>query len=383
MHRYGSHGEPGQRNEGSLKKLEAEIYKIAGEEFNINSPKQLSVILYEKLKLPVVKKTKTGLSTDEWTLRRLAVRHELPNKLLSFRELAKLKSTYIDALPKLINPKTGRVHTSFNQTVTATGRLSSSEPNLQNIPIKTDLGKMIRKIFVPTDKKNLLLSCDYSQIELRVLAHLANDKTLIHAFQKGLDIHAYTASLIFGVREKDVDESMRNTAKTVNFGIVYGMSAFGLSSALEIDIEKAKNFIDSYFERYPRVKEYIEECIATAKETGYVTTLMNRRRYIPDIDNADIRVRQFAERTAINTPIQGSAADIIKVAMLNIDKMLEEKGLSAKMTMQVHDELVFDVPEKELDKTRQIVKKCMEEVINLKVPIVAKASMGKNWLDIE
>jgi len=373
----------GKEMEGSLKKLEAEIYKIAGEEFNINSPKQLSVILYEKLKLPVVKKTKTGLSTDEWTLRRLAVRHELPNKLLSFRELAKLKSTYIDALPKLINPKTGRVHTSFNQTVTATGRLSSSEPNLQNIPIKTDLGKMIRKIFVPTDKKNLLLSCDYSQIELRVLAHLANDKTLIHAFQKGLDIHAYTASLIFGVREKDVDESMRNTAKTVNFGIVYGMSAFGLSSALEIDIEKAKNFIDSYFERYPRVKEYIEECIATARETGYVTTLMNRRRYIPDIDNADIRVRQFAERTAINTPIQGSAADIIKVAMLNIDKMLEEKGLSAKMTMQVHDELVFDVPEKELDKTRQIVKKCMEEVINLKVPIVAKASMGKNWLDIE
>lgn len=371
----------GKEISASLKKIEAEIYKLAGAEFNINSPKQLSGVLYEKLKLPVVKKTKTGFSTDEWTLRRLAPHHELPSQLLKFRELSKLKSTYIDALPKLINPKTRRVHTSFNQTITATGRLSSSQPNLQNIPIRTELGREIRRIFIPIGKNRLLLSCDYSQIELRILAYLSGDKNLLEAFQHNLDIHTHTASLIFDVGEEDVDEKMRNTAKTVNFGIVYGMSAYGLSMDLEIDVEEAKEFIESYFKRYPRVKEYIEECIEEAREKGYVTTIMNRRRYIPEINNENIRIRQFAERTAVNTPIQGSAADIIKVAMLKIDKVLEEEGLNAKMILQVHDELVFDVPENELDKTREVVKKYMEEIPELKVPIEAKASVGKNWLE--
>jgi len=371
----------GKEISASLKKIEAEIYKLAGAEFNINSPKQLSGVLYEKLKLPVVKKTKTGFSTDEWTLRRLASHHELPSQLLKFRELSKLKSTYIDALPKLINPKTGRVHTSFNQTITATGRLSSSQPNLQNIPIRTELGREIRRIFIPIGKNRLLLSCDYSQIELRILAHLSGDKNLFEAFEQNLDIHTHTASLIFGVGEEAVDEKMRNAAKTVNFGIVYGISAYGLSRDLEIDAEEAKEFIESYFKRYPRIKEYIEECIEEAREKGYVTTIMNRRRYIPEINNENIRIRQFAERTAVNTPIQGSAADIIKVAMLKIDKVLEEEGLNAKMILQVHDELVFDVPESELDKTRKVVKKYMEEIPELKVPIEAKASVGKNWLE--
>jgi len=371
----------GKKMAVSLKKIEAEVYKLAGAEFNINSPKQLSGVLYEKLKLPVVKKTKTGFSTDEWTLRRLALHHELPSRLLKFRELSKLKSTYIDALPKLINPKTRRVHTSFNQTIAATGRLSSSQPNLQNIPVRTELGREIRRIFIPTGKKRLLLSCDYSQIELRILAHLSGDKNLLEAFQHDLDIHTHTASLIFDVGEAEVGEKMRNAAKTVNFGIVYGMSAYGLSRDLEIDVEEAKEFIESYFKRYPRVKEYIEECIEEAREKGYVTTIMNRRRYIPEINNADIRIRQFAERTAVNTPIQGSAADIIKVAMLKIDKALEEEGLNTKMILQVHDELVFDVPESELDRTREVVKKYMEEIPELKVPIEARASVGKNWLE--
>jgi len=366
---------------GALERIESEIFKMAGEEFNINSPKQLSAILFEKLKLPIVKKTKTGASTDEWTLRRLASLHGLPNKLLTFRELAKLKSTYIDGLPKLINPKTGRLHTSFNQTVTATGRLSSSQPNLQNIPIRTDMGRMIRKIFIPTEKTNQMLSCDYSQIELRVLAHISKDRALTDAFKEDLDIHAYTASLIFDVGEEDVDEAMRNTAKTVNFGIVYGMSPYGLSKDLEIDIEQAKEFIESYFQRYPSIKEYIEESIEEARTKGYVTTIMNRRRYIPEIASSDIRIKQFAERTAINTPIQGSAADIIKAAMLDIDKALKDSGMKTKMILQVHDELVFDVPKDELDKAKRLVKKCMEEVIKLRVPIKTKMSVGKNWFE--
>jgi len=365
----------------SLKKIESAIYKLAGVEFNINSPKQLSSILYERLNLPVLKKTKTGLSTDEWTLRRLAASHELPGLLLKYRELSKLKSTYIEALPKLINPRTSRVHTSFNQTITATGRLSSSRPNLQNIPIKTDLGSQIRKTFIATGEDRFILSCDYSQIELRVLAHLSGDKNLIEAFMNDLDIHTHTASLVFGTREGEVDTKMRNTAKTVNFGIVYGMSAYGLSRDLNIDIAEAKEFIDSYFERYPGVKEYIEECIAQTREKGYVTTIMNRRRYIPEINSDDIKLRQFAERTAINTPIQGSAADIIKVAMLDVDKAIEKKGLDARMILQVHDELVFDVLKDELQSATALIKKCMEEVKKLSVPIKANVAVGKNWLE--
>ena len=368
--------------EHKLGKLTKEIYEIAGEGFNINSPKQLSKILFEKLKLPIVKKTKTGISTNEEVLVKLAAKHKLPKLLLEYRELAKLKSTYIDSLPELINPKTGRVHTSFNQTVTATGRLSSSEPNLQNIPIKTDEGKKIRKAFIPSSDKNVLLSADYSQIELRILAHLSGDKELTKAFKEGLDIHAYTASLVFGVKEKDVTAEMRGMAKTVNFGIVYGMSPYGLSQSLGIGVDKAKEFIDAYFERYPDVRQYLEGLITEAREKGFVTTILGRRRYIPEINNQNMQIRQFAERTAINAPIQGSAADVIKVAMIAINEKLLKGGMKTKMTLQVHDELVFDCPEAELDKAGKIVREGMEEVIKLRVPVEAHIEVGKNWLEM-
>jgi DNA polymerase I len=366
---------------GKLIKLTKKIYELAGEEFNINSPKQLSVILFEKMKLPVIRRTKTGISTDEEVLTKLALSHPLPEKLLEYRELSKLKSTYVDSLPDLINPATNRVHTSYNQTVTATGRLSSSGPNLQNIPIRTEEGKRIRKAFIASDKNNILLSADYSQIELRILAHLSGDKNLIKAFEEGSDIHAYTASLVFGVKEGDVTSDMRSMAKTVNFGIIYGMSPYGLSQSLKIDVNKAKEFIDSYFERYPEVKFYLEGLIEEARQNGFVTTLLGRRRYIPEINSSDMRMRQFAERTAINTPIQGSAADIIKVAMISIHERLAKKKMATKMIMQVHDELVFDVPKDELEEVCRIVKDGMENVIKLKVPVEAHVEVGKNWLE--
>jgi len=376
-------GDLSKEMEGKLDRLTKHIYKIAGEEFNINSPKQLSKILFEKLKLPVVKKTKTGISTNEEVLLKLAPAHELPQSLLEYRELAKLKSTYVDSLPELINPKTGKVHTSFNQTVTATGRLSSSEPNLQNIPIKTEEGRKIRRAFIASSKGSLLLSADYSQIELRILAHLSGDRVLIAAFREGRDIHAFTASLVFGIEEKDVTSDMRNMAKTVNFGIVYGMSPYGLSQSLKIDVDKAKNFIDAYFERYPDVRKYLEGLVAEAREKGFVTTLLGRRRYIPEINSADMRMRQFAERTALNTPIQGSAADVIKVAMIAINDRLLKNKSGAKMTLQVHDELVFDVPGEELHDVCKIVKDGMEKIIKLEVPVEAHVEAGKNWLEME
>jgi len=369
--------------EKKIDKITKKIYEIAGEEFNINSPKQLSNVLFEKLKLPVVKKTKTGLSTNEDVLLKLAAKHKLPAAILEYRELAKLKSTYVDALPAMINPKTGRVHTSFNQTVTSTGRLSSSGPNLQNIPIKTEEGRRIRKGFVPSAKENVLLSGDYSQIELRVLAHLSGDKNLVRAFKEGLDIHAYTASLVFGIDEKDVTPEMRNMAKTVNFGIIYGMSPYGLSQSLGIDVNKAKDFIDAYFERYPDVKQYLEGLIEAARENGFVTTILGRRRYIPEINSSDIRLRSFAERTAVNTPIQGSAADIIKVAMLAIAEKIAKDNLGTRMILQVHDELVFDVPKPELEKSYRIIKDGMEDIIKLKVPVEAHIEVGRNWLEMK
>lgn len=380
-------------DEGYLRKLSTEmderlgsltkkIYKLAGEEFNIKSPKQLSKILFEKLKLPVLKKTKTGVSTNEDVLIRLSQSHDLPKIILDYRELAKLKSTYVDALPAMVNPKTGRVHTSFNQTVTATGRLSSSEPNLQNIPIRTEEGRKIRKAIVASTKQSVLLSADYSQIELRVLAHLSQDKNLVKAFKEGRDVHAYTAALVFGVDEKDVSAQMRSMAKTVNFGIIYGMSPYGLSQNLKIDVDKAKNFIDAYFERYPDVRQYLEGLIEEARSQGYVTTILGRRRYIPEIDSQDMRLRQFAERTAVNTPIQGSAADIIKVAMIDVNAKLVKSGLRAKMILQVHDELVLDVPKNELAKAAGILKEGMEEVIKLNVPVEAHIEVGNNWLEL-
>ena len=369
--------------EGKLDKLTRDIYEMAGEEFNINSPKQLSVILFEKLKLPVIRRTKTGISTDEEVLTKLASAHKLPHTLLEYRELSKLKSTYVDSLPLLVNPKTGRIHTSFNQAVTATGRLSSSGPNLQNIPIKTEEGRKIRKAFIASEKGRMLLSADYSQIELRILAHMSGDTQLVKAFKDGLDIHSFTASLVFNVDEKDVTAEMRGMAKTVNFGIIYGMSPYGLSQSLKIDVNKAKEFIDAYFNRYPGVKKYMDALIVEAGETGYVTTILGRRRYIPEIKSSDMRMRQFAERTAINAPIQGSAADMIKVAMISISEKLAKSGLETKMTLQVHDELVFDVPKKEMEESCRIVKDGMENVIKLNVPIEAHISFGRNWLDQE
>jgi DNA polymerase-1 len=369
--------------EKKLGKLTKKIYEIAGGEFNINSPKQLSEVLFEKLKLPVVKRTKTGVSTDEEVLTKLASKHPLPESLLEYRELSKLKSTYVDTLPSLVNAKTGKVHTSFNQAVTQTGRLSSSDPNLQNIPIKTEEGRRIRKAFVPSGKGNILISADYSQIELRIVAHLSGDKHLIKAFKEGLDIHTFTASLVFGVAEKEVTPEMRNMAKTVNFGIIYGMSPYGLSQSLKIEVDKAKEFIDSYFERYPDVKIYLEGLIEAARENGFVTTLLGRRRYIPEINSQDIRIRQFAERTAINAPIQGSAADIIKVAMIAIQEKIEKKHLKSRMILQVHDELVFDAVKAEEKEMIVIVKEGMENVIKLKVPVEAHLEAGSNWLDME
>jgi len=367
--------------EKQLDRLTAEIYETAGTEFNINSPKQLSEVLFVKLGLPAVKKTKTGHSTDVDVLDTLSAAHPLPALLLKYREIQKLKSTYVDALPELVNGKTGRVHTSFNQTVTATGRLSSSDPNFQNIPVKTEMGRRIRKAFISGNKGWSILAADYSQIELRILAHFSSDNELLKAFENDRDIHAHTASLIFGVGENDVTNEMRSIAKTVNFGIVYGMSPFGLSKELRIGISKAKEFIDAYFDKYVKVKIFLEGLVEEARHDGYVTTILNRRRYLPEINSKNNSVRQFAERAAINAPIQGSAADLIKIAMINIQRLIDEKKLRSKMILQVHDELAFEVPEEELEVMKGLVKTRMEEVVRLKVPVKVQIKAGKNWLE--
>ncbi|MFH1045667.1 MAG: DNA polymerase I [Candidatus Omnitrophota bacterium] len=369
--------------EHTLKILTKDIFAMAGEEFNINSPKQLGVILFEKLRLPPVKRTKTGLSTDTEVLIRLARAHPIATSLLEFREVSKLKSTYVDGLMKLLNPRTGKIHTSFNQAATATGRLSSSQPNLQNIPIKTALGKKIRKAFIANSGSAVLLSADYSQIELRILAHLSADKSLSEAFKKDADIHAYTASLIFGVKPEAVDEQKRAQAKTVNFGIIYGMSAFGLAKDLGIAQNQAQEFIDAYFKRYPGVKKYIEAQIKKAEKDGYVSTLLKRRRYIPEILSKNESVRQFAQRTAINTPVQGSASDLIKKAMIEIHRELEAQQLAATMLLQVHDELVFNVPTAELEEMKMLVVEKMEHAFKLSVPIKVSVKTGKNWMEMK
>jgi DNA polymerase-1 len=369
--------------EKRLEKLTAGIYEAAGTEFNINSPKQLSEVLFQKLKLPVIKKTKTGSSTDEEVLTRLAQDHELPQMLLEYRQIAKLKTTYVDVLPALLDEKDRRIHTTFNQTGTETGRLSSSDPNLQNIPIKTALGRSIRQAFVAGDGFSELLSADYSQVELRILAHLSEDPVLISAFKKGADIHRFTASLIFDVKEKDVTDAMRENAKRVNFGIVYGMSAYGLAKDLGIDPKTAQTFIDEYFMRYPRVKAYLDAQVDGCRRDGFVATLLGRRRYIPEIKNANMAVRQFAERQAINAPIQGSAADLIKMAMIRIDGEIKKAGLSSQMVLQVHDELVFEVAGGEKKKLSALVRAAMENVMSLSVPLSVSVSVGKNWLETE
>ncbi len=359
------------------------IYKIAGREFNLNSPKQLAEVLFVQLKIPPVKKTKTGFSTDEEVLSRLAVKYEIAQLILDYRQIAKLKSTYIDAFPKLMNPQTGRLHACFNQTGAETGRLSSNNPNLQNIPIRTALGREIRRAFIPLNDGDVLLSADYSQIELRILAHLAQDESMIKAFKGGEDFHAYTAGLIFDVPESKVDASMRNSAKRVNFGIIYGISAFGLAKDLGVSNAEAQDFIDRYFLKYPGVKSFMDACIGKAQECGYVTTLLNRRRYIPEINSKNIGLRQFAERQAINTPVQGSAADLMKLAIINIHEEILKKKLKSRMIITVHDELVFNVPKNEVKIMTGFVQDKMENAWKLSVPITVSVKAGQNWLDME
>lgn len=364
-----------------LDDLTKEIYSLAGQEFNINSTQQLGDILFSKLKLPTGKKTKTGYSTNEAELKRLSDEgYELPSRILQYRTIAKLKSTYIDALPGYINPKTGRVHTTFNQAVTETGRLSSSNPNLQNIPIKTEEGKEIRRAFISEDGY-LIMSVDYSQIELRMLAHLSKDPILIEAFNKGEDIHSSTAALIFGLPKDQITSDMRRKAKTVNFGIIYGISAFRLSKDLGISTSEAQEFIDSYFKTYFGVKTYLDEVLKFARKNGYVTTISGRRRFIPEICAQDKVQRESAERTAINTPVQGSAADLIKIAMINIANFIKSEKLSSRLILQIHDELVFEVLEDELEIMKSTVCSLMENSLTLDIPLKVDVGVGKNWLE--
>lgn len=366
-----------------IKDLEEQIYRLAGTVFNINSPKQLGKILFEELKLPVIKKTKTGYSTDAAVLDELAMSHDIVAKVLEYRQLMKLKSTYTDGLAALISPETGRLHTTFHQTVTATGRLSSAEPNLQNIPIRLPAGRLIRKVFIPSRTGNLLLAADYSQIELRVLAHISRDQTLINSFMSGEDIHTRTAAEVFGVSTAEVTPEMRSRAKAVNFGIIYGLSDFGLGRSIKVGRQEAHRYIQNYFTRYAGVKDYIDRIVREAREKGYVTTLLNRRRYLPDLFSPNRILRNAGERTAMNTPIQGSAADIIKLAMVNISRELAEHGFQAKMILQVHDELIFESPPDEIERLKKLVKQCMENALLLDVPLVVDIKTGRNWYDVK
>src|SRR3972149_2515883 len=366
-----------------LLQLEKEIYASAGHEFNIDSPKQLSEILFEKLELPRLRKTKTGSSTDANVLSTLAWRHALPKLVLEYRQLTKLKNTYVDALPDMINQRTGRVHTSFNQTVTATGRLSSSEPNLQNIPIRTDIGREIRRAFVPSEKDTIFLSADYSQIELRILAHFSEDAALITAFQQDKDIHSVVASAIYNVPIEGVTSEMRRNAKAVNFGIIYGLSEFGLSRDTGLTLEESREFINAYFSLYHGVKKYRDTVIEEAKACGYVQTLFNRKRSIPDISSEDKKPGNLTERIAVNTIIQGTAADLIKVAMNNIHAKLKKGEYGAKMILQIHDELLFEVKENKLASTRSLIQEEMSHAVTLKVPIKVNIKTGKNWMETE
>ncbi len=361
-----------------LADLEQEIHQMAGRAFNVSSPRQLGEVLFEELKLPRGKKTKTGWSTDVEVLSQLAEEHAIAARVLDFRSLAKLKSTYCDALPRLIHPETGRIHTSFNQAVTATGRLSSSDPNLQNIPIRTEEGRRIREAFVPAEG-NVLLAADYSQVELRILAHMADEPALKESFARGEDIHSRTASEIFGVFLEMVTPEMRRQAKTINFGVLYGMSAFGLAKALGIGRAEAQTYIDNYFSRYPKVLEFMEAKKSEAREKLYVTTLLGRRCAVPEITSKNGVMRGYAERNAINYPIQGSAADIIKVAMVRIFRELQQQRLQARMVLQVHDELIFDVPTAEQAAMEKLVRREMEQAASLDVPLLVDLGVGRSW----
>ncbi len=362
-----------------IEALEKKIWTAAGGEFNIGSPKQLAEILFEKLKLPTVRKTKTGYSTDAAVLEKLAVEHPVASDVLEYREKTKLQSTYLDALPEIVNPETGLIHTSYNQTTTDTGRLSSTEPNLQNIPIKTETGRLVRKAFISRFPKGKIVSADYSQIELRVLAHYSDDPNLKKAFEEDRDIHAFTATVLYGVKEKDVTREMRNAAKTINFSVIYGKTSYGLSGNLGISIAEADLFIKNYFSRYPRVHDFMESQKEKAKEQGWLTTILGRRSYFPQIHAKNMMLRNYAERAAINAPLQGSAADLVKIAMIQINQVMEQEKYKSLMIMQVHDELVFDVPAGEEDKLAKMVKKEMEEAYVLRVPLKADVTIGDSW----
>lgn len=364
-----------------LSLIEATIYEHAGEEFNINSPKQLGVILFDKLGLPVIKKTKTGYSTAADVLEKLQSKHEIVKHILSYRTLAKLQSTYIEGLTKEVHVADSKVHTRFQQALTSTGRLSSTDPNLQNIPIRLEEGRKIRQAFVPSKKDWVLFAADYSQIELRVLAHMCEDPALVEAFKQGMDIHTRTAMDVFGVEAEEVTSNMRRTAKAVNFGIVYGISDYGLSQNLDITRKEAALFIENYLQSFPGVKKYMDSIIEDAKKAGYVTTILNRRRYLPDITSSNFNLRSFAERTAMNTPIQGSAADIIKKAMIDMALRLEKEGLQTKLLLQVHDELIFEAPKEEIEILERIVPEVMENAIELLVPLRVDYSYGNTWYD--
>ena len=360
--------------------LTNEIYMLAGEEFNINSPKQLGVILFEKLELKPVKKTKTGYATNADVLEKLRDKHPIVNFIMEYRQLAKLKSTYCDGLTAVVNPNTHRIHSVFTQTVTVTGRLSSTEPNLQNIPTRTELGREIRKMFVAKDGY-VLVDADYSQIELRVLAHIANDETMINAFRNNEDIHAVTASQVLGIPLEDVTKEQRSSAKAVNFGIVYGIGEFSLAQDLHISVKEAKAYIESYLEKYHGVRNYMESIKEQAKKDGYVKTMLNRIRYIPELKSPNYNIRQFGERVALNTPIQGTAADIIKLAMVRVDNRLINEGLKSKLILQVHDELIVEAHKDEVDKVKQILSEEMQGAMELNVPLKVDMSTGHSWYD--
>ena len=363
-----------------IKKLESEIYEISGEEFNINSPKQLGVILFEKLGLPVIKKTKTGYSTNAEVLDKLKDQSPIIDKIIEYRQIVKLNSTYVEGLLSIINPIDGRIHSSFNQTITTTGRISSTEPNLQNIPVKLEMGRNIRKVFI-SDKECKLVDADYSQVELRVLAHMSQDETMIDAFKHNEDIHTKTASQVFNVSMDEVTSKQRSDAKAVNFGIVYGKSDFGLSEDLNIPVKQAKEYIENYFNKYNKIKEFMDNIIDDASSNGYVTTILNRRRYIPEIKSSNFMLRNAGKRAAMNAPIQGSAADIIKIAMINVYKKLEENNLKSKLILQVHDELIVEAVDSEIDIVKKIVKDEMENAVCLDVNLDVDLNIGDSWYD--
>ena len=372
--------ELGLQFKGIIKKLESEIYEISGEKFNINSPKQLGVILFEKLGLPIIKKTKTGYSTNAEVLDKLKDQSPIINKIIEYRQIVKLNSTYVEGLLSIINPIDGRIHSSFNQTITTTGRISSTEPNLQNIPVKLEMGRNIRKVFI-SDRGCKLIDADYSQVELRVLAHMSQDETMIDAFKHNEDIHTKTASQVFNVSMNEVTSKQRSDAKAVNFGIVYGKSDFGLSEDLNIPVKQAKEYIENYFNKYNKIKEFMDNIIENASNNGYVTTILNRRRYIPEIKSSNFMLRNAGKRAAMNAPIQGSAADIIKIAMINVYKKLEENNLKSKLILQVHDELIVETIDSEIDIVKKIVKDEMENAVSLDVNLDVDLNIGDSWYD--